>query len=128
MICSTVELTQQMPKIFRSPNSMTQSNTVPCIIELSYLQYSMSMDFREPLLTIEKSTSYMDVQKPFSTWWPRRSMASIPTRSQFFLFWDIMNISLNSIPGRRSECSLLSLSFVMLSPIWKLLETMVTAR
>jgi hypothetical protein len=90
-------------QIFRFLNFMIQLNTVLCIIEHSYLQYSMSTDVRDPIspLTIEKSTSYMDVLKPFLTWWPRRSMVSIPMRSELLLLWNIINISLSSIPGKK---------------------------
>ena len=66
---------------------MIQLNTVLCIIELSYLQFSMSRGVRDSIspLVIEESTSYMDVLKPFSTWWLRRSMESIPMRSELLL-------------------------------------------
>src|SRR5882757_7132766 len=59
--------TTNAQKIFfyRFLSSMTPSNTALYIIELSYLQYLMSTDVKvpAPLLTIEKSTSYMDVQR-----------------------------------------------------------------
>ena len=56
-------------KNYRFLNSMTQLNIVLCTIEHFYLRYSTSMDVRDPapLLTIEKSMSYTDVQKPFLT-------------------------------------------------------------
>jgi hypothetical protein len=110
---------------------MTPSNTALYTTEPSYLQYLMSTGVKDPkdlapLLTIEKFTSYMDVQKPFLTWWLPRSTASIPMKSQLLFLWNIITISLNWIPGKRSECSLHFLSFAMSSLIWKLLETTAT--
>ena len=101
--CSIVRADKQILKIsFRSLNSMIQLNIVLCIIELSYLQYSMSRDVKDSIspLVIEESTSYMDVPKLFLTWWLRRSMVSIPMRSEFLL-WNIMNVRLSSIPGKK---------------------------
>ena len=88
----SVCLTQQiLKKYLRFLNSMIQLNIVPCIIELSYLQYLMSRDVRDFIspLAIEESTSYMDVPKPFSTWWLRRSMVSIPMRSELYFYFRI---------------------------------------
>jgi hypothetical protein len=90
-------------KYLRFLNSMIQSNTVLCIIELSYLQCSMSTDVRDPALlrAIEEFTSYMDAQRPFLTWWRHRSMVFIPMRSELPLLWNnIMYINLSSTQGR----------------------------
>lgn len=89
-VCEKFELTQHILKIYikyRFPNYMIQLNTVLCIIELSYLQFSMSTDVRNSIshLAIEESTNYMDVLKLFSTWWLRRSMVSILMRSELLL-------------------------------------------
>jgi hypothetical protein len=63
----------------------------------------MSRDVRDSIspLAIEESTSYMDVPKPFSTWWLRRSMVSIPMRSELLSSWNIMIISLITIPEKK---------------------------
>ena len=97
------ELTQRILKYYRFLNSMIQLNIVLCIIELSYLQYSMSRDVRDSIspLAIEESTSYMVVPKPFSIWWLRRSMGFIPMRSELPLFVNIMNVGLSSVPGKK---------------------------
>ena len=66
---------------------MIQLNIVLCIIEPSYLQYLTSRDVRDSIspLATEESTSYMDVPKPYSTWWLHKNMEYIPMRSEFFL-------------------------------------------